>query len=86
LVKGDYRMVEQKQALAAAMACGGGPLERALGLGVGTHRRGPLSRPTPCRSTPGRTTALPFSVCLDSDGGRSHRLQVGPCKLGQRRV
>jgi hypothetical protein len=84
LVKSDYRMVEQKVVVtitekprAAAMACGGGPLERALGLGVGTHRRRPLSRPTPCRSTPGRTTALPFCVCLDSDGGRSHRLQVG---------
>ena len=56
------------QALAAALARGGGPLEAALGLGVGTRRRGPLSRPTLRRRTPIATTAdVPFRALVFGD-------------------
>ena len=38
------------------------------------RQRAPLSRPTPCRSTPITTTALPFMVRLDSEGAMEARL------------
>jgi len=37
-------------------------------------QRAPLSRPTPRRSTPITTTALPFMLRLDTEGVREARL------------